>query len=138
MAPIARRQFVRQTAFAAAALWGRPIEALRATQPIFKSREQRTAPLDAAAIRKFAGEITGHVITPEASDYESSRLVFNRAFDLHPALIVRCAGSFDVARTLDLAQSQKVLLAVRGGGHSRVGYGVCDGGAIGDGGRKAS
>ncbi len=130
MALITRRHFVQQTAFAAAALWGRPIEALAATRPIFEDREQNTPPIDAAAIRKLAAEIAGHVITPEASDYESSRLVFNRAFDLHPALIVRCADSADVARALDFAESQKVPLAIRGGGHSRLGYGMCDGGVV--------
>ena len=63
-------------------------------------------------------------------DYESSRLVFNRAFDRRPALIVRCAVASDVARALDFAQNQNLPLAVRGGGHSRLGYGMCDGGVV--------
>ena len=92
--------------------------------------EQNAGQVNADAIRKLASRITGHVITPGASDYESSRLIFNRAFDLRPALIVRCAGSSDVARALDFAQSQRVPLAIRGGGHSRLGYGVCDGGVV--------
>ena len=78
-------------------------------------------PIDAAAIRKLASPITGHVITPEAPDYESSRLVGNRAYDRHPALIVRCAGASDVTRALDFGQSQSLPLAVRGGGHSAAG-----------------
>ncbi len=97
---------------------------------MFEARQQNAAPLDAAAIRKLASEITGHVITTEAPDYESSRLVFNRAFDQRPALIVRCAGASDVGRALDFAQSQNLPLAVRGGGHSRAGFGVCDGGVV--------
>jgi FAD/FMN-containing dehydrogenase len=130
MALTTRRQFVQQTAFAAAGLYGCPMKALVGAPWTFEAREQSAAPPDAAAIRKLASEITGHVITPEASDYESSRLVFNRAFDLRPALIVRCAGSSDVARVLDFSQRQKVPVAVRGGGHSRVGYGMCDGGVV--------
>jgi hypothetical protein len=70
------------------------------------------------------------VITPDASDYESSRLVNNRAYDRHPALIVRCASASDVARALDFCQRQSLPLAVRGGGHSAAGYGVCDGGVV--------
>lgn len=70
------------------------------------------------------------MITPEASDYESVRLVFNRAFDRRPAVIVRCAGPSDAARTLDFAQTRKLPLAVRSGGHSRLGYGMCDGGVV--------
>jgi hypothetical protein len=130
MALITRRQFVQQTAFAAAGLYGRPIEALAGAPWTFEAREQSATQLDAASIRKLASEITGHIITSEASDYESSRLVFNRAFDLRPALIVRCATSSDVARALDFARSNSLRLAVRAGGHSRLGYGMCDGGVV--------
>jgi hypothetical protein len=87
-------------------------------------------PLDSASLRKLVSEIKGHVITSEASDYESARVVFNRAFDRHPAVIVSCAGASDVARTLDFAQTNKLPLAVRGGGHSRLGYGMCDHGVV--------
>ena len=132
MPRVTRRRFVQQTVFAAAALWGRPIEALATTRPIFQARGPKATPVGAAAIRKLAAEISGRVITPEVSDYESSRLVFNRAFDLHPALIVRCGSSSDVARALDFAQSQKLPLAVRSGGHSRLGYGMCNGGVVVD------
>jgi hypothetical protein len=127
MALTTRRQFVQQTAVAGAALYGLPIKVLGGARRIFEAREQNAAQLDAAAIRKLASQITGHVITTEAPDYESSRLVFNRAFDQRTALIVRCAGASDVARALDFAQSQNLPLAVRGGGHSAAGYGACDG-----------
>ena len=130
MALITRRRFVQQAAFAAAALYGRPIKVLAGPERIFEAPEQNAAPLDATAIRKLASEITGHVITPEAPDYESSRLVFNRAFDRRPALIVRCSGASDVARALDFAQHRNLPLAVRGGGHSAAGFGACDGGVV--------
>ena len=130
MSLITRRRFVQQTAFAAAGLYGHPIKVLAGTRRIFGAREENAAPLDAAAIRKLVSEISGQVITPEASDYESSRLVNNRAFDQRPALIVRCASASDVARALDFGQSQSLPLAVRGGGHSAAGYGVCDGGVV--------
>jgi FAD binding domain/Berberine and berberine like len=130
MALTTRRQFVRQTAFAAAALYGHPIKELAGARRMFEAREQNAPPLDAAAIRKLASQITGHVITPDAPEYESARLVFNRAFDRRPAVIVRCAGAPDVARALDFAQSQNLPLAVRSGGHSRLGYGMSDRGVV--------
>src|ERR1700719_3165012 len=119
MALTTRRQVVQQTAFAAAALCGSPIKALAGTRRMFEAHEQNAAPLDATAIRKLVSQISGHVITPETPDYESARLIFNRAFDRRPALIVRCAGAPDVARVLEFAQSQNLPLAVRGGGHNR-------------------
>ena len=57
-------------------------------------------------------------------------MVFNRAFDLRPALIVRCGSGSDVARTLDFGQKHDLPPAVRGGGHSRLGYGMRDGGVV--------
>ena len=130
MALITRRRFVQRTAFAAAALYGRPMKLLGGGRGIFGEREQNTTPVDAAAIRKLVSQITGHVITPEAPDYEPSRLVGNRAYDRHPALIVCCAGASDVTRALDFGQSQSLPLAVRGGGHSAAGFGACDGGLV--------
>jgi hypothetical protein len=130
VALVTRRRFVQQTALSAAALCGRSTKLLGAGRRIFEDREQNPALLDAAAIRKLASQITGHVITPQAPDYESSRLVGNRAYDRHPALIVRCASASDVTRALDFGQSQSLPLAVRSGGHSAAGFGVCDGGLV--------
>jgi len=130
MALSTRRQFVQQAALAAAAVYGRPITARAEGRRITEGLAQNASPIDADAIRKLASQIAGHVITPETSAYESSRMIFNRAFDLRPAVIVRCDGASDVARALDFAQGQKVPIAVRGGGHSRVGYGMCDGGVV--------
>jgi len=125
-----RRQFLRQTSLAAAALCGPSTKAFAEASGFFEDRAQGIAPIDAGSIRKFASQLAGHVITPEMPDYDSSRLVFNRAFDRHPALIVRCSGASDVARALDFAQSHHLPLAVRAGGHSRLGYGMCDGGVV--------
>src|SRR5581483_4277662 len=128
MALTTRRQFVQQTELTAAVLYGQPVRAR--LKDIAEGPGQNPAPVDAASIRKLASRINGHVITPEAGEYEAARLVFNRAFDRHPALIVRCAGSSDVARALDFAQARNLPLAVRAGGHSRVGFSMCDGGVV--------
>src|SRR5579864_3895829 len=127
-----RRQFVRQTAIAATALYTRSMDVLAEAERILEQREQNGSPPSATAIRKLVSQISGSVITPEIPDYESARLIFNRAFDERPALIVRCASASDVARSLEFAQSQKLLLAVRGGGHNRAGFSVCDGGVVVD------
>ena len=128
MTLITRRRFVQRMTLAAASLYGLPKRVPAGTRRIIGAHGQNATPLDAAAIRKLASEITGHVITPDASDYESARLVINPEFDRHPALIVRCASPSDIARALDFSQRQSLPLAVRGGGHSA--YGVCDGGVV--------
>jgi len=132
MPPITRRQFVERAGLTGAAFCVGSRNVLADARQILEEGGQNAVALDAASIRKFASEIGGRVITPEASDYESARLIFNHAFDRHPALIVRCAGASDVARTLDFGQKCNLPLAVRAGGHSRVGYGMCDGGVVVD------
>jgi FAD binding domain/Berberine and berberine like len=129
MAPITRRRFVRQTA-SAGALYGWPLTAFGGSHGLFEAGRPSRAPLDADAIHNLASHIVGRVITPEASEYNAARSIFNRAFDRHPALIVRCAGPSDVARTLEFAQTRHLPLAVRAGGHSRLGFGMCDGGVV--------
>ena len=124
MAVITRRGFIQQTALGATALYECRSKVLADVQRRFESHEQNAAPLDFAAIRRLGSTIVGSVITPDGSEYEAARLIFNRAFDLHPAVIVRCAGLSDVVRALEFAQRQKVPLAVHGGGHSRLGS-VC-------------
>jgi FAD/FMN-containing dehydrogenase len=130
MAMSSRRLFLRQTSLGVAAVCLPCSKVFAAATQAFDGPAQGVARADAAVIRKFASQITGHIITQEMSDYDSSRLVFNRAFDRHPLVIVRCAGASDVARTLDFAQTHNLPLAVRGGGHSRLGYGMCDGGVV--------
>jgi FAD/FMN-containing dehydrogenase len=128
---ITRRQFLQQAALAAAAVGGQPLEKALAGAPrTTETLAQRPGPPDAESVRKFASGLAGRVITAESSDYESARLVFNVAFDLRPALLVRCAAVSDVARALDFAQNQRLPLAVRGGGHSRAGFSTCDGGLV--------
>jgi len=50
--------------------------------------------------------------------------------DRHPSLIVRCAGVADVISAVKFAGTNKLLVAVRGGGHNISGNAVCDGGIV--------
>ena len=129
MALITRRHFARQTAFAAA-LCRRPLWAIGELHRLLDADKQNGAPPDPQTIHKLASQIVGQVITPEAADYDAARSIFNRAFDRRPAVIVRCGSPSDVARSLDFAQAQHLPLAVRAGGHSRLGFGMCDGGVV--------
>jgi FAD/FMN-containing dehydrogenase len=86
--------------------------------------------LDPTTLRRWAASLTGPVILPGDGGYEDSRKVWNRAIDRHPAAIVRCGSADDIRRAVELARVHGVPLAVRGGGHSQGGYGVCEGGIL--------
>ena len=76
----------------------------------------------------FRGELidTGHPA------YEQTRqsLLFNGMHDRRPALIARCSCASDVQAALAYARSEKLVVAVRGGGHSTPGYSSCDDGVV--------
>jgi FAD/FMN-containing dehydrogenase len=80
----------------------------------------------AADIPGFEGEL----IRPQDSGFEAARKVYNAMIDRRPALVARCASDADVAKVVDFAREQGLLLAVRGGGHNGAGLGTCDGGVV--------
>ena len=129
MAIINRRNFVQQTVFATA-LYASPLKAWEGSLSLMDERGEDSPTLDPGSVRKLASDVAGAVITPDNPAYETTRLIFNRAFDRRPAVIVRCSSPSDVARSLEFARTKHLPLAVRGGGHSRLGYGMCDGGLV--------
>ena len=88
------------------------------------------ANLSSESIRKFATSIAGEIILPDDERYQKARRVWNHVIDKHPAMIARCAGADDVCRAIEFARENELLTAVRSGGHSFAGYGVCDGGLV--------
>ena len=72
----------------------------------------------------------GELILPGDPRYDASRSVFNAVVDRYPGMIARCATPGDVAAGVGFARETGMVVAVRGGGHSVVGYGVCDGGIV--------
>jgi FAD/FMN-containing dehydrogenase len=76
------------------------------------------------------GSIAGQLHLPADSSYDESRKVFNAMHDKRPAVIVRCANTQDVATAVRFARQNRLLIAVRCGGHSVAGLSVCDQGVL--------
>ncbi len=91
-----------------------------------------TAPtrIGEATIAEFAAGLRGTAVRHTDADYDLERSIWNGAHDRRPAVIARCAGVADVIRTVDLARSEGLPLAVRGGGHSIPGFSTVDGGIV--------
>jgi hypothetical protein len=128
MAPITRRDFIRQTASATGAFSWLAFWVDGTTNGL--GLREKSSSINAAEIRKLASQVSGHVTTPDASDYDEARQVNNHAYDRHPAAIVRCSSPADVARALDFGRSHSLPIAVRCGRHSSAGFGVCDDGLV--------
>jgi FAD/FMN-containing dehydrogenase len=86
--------------------------------------------LQKAAVNEFIDALTGPVLRPGDTDYDSARKIWNGMHDKRPALIARVAGNEDISQAVQFAKSNNLLLAVRGGGHSWPGKSVCDGGLM--------
>ena len=86
--------------------------------------------MNTAAIQTFKTALRGKLIQPGEPDYDAARKVYNAMIDRRPRLIARCADVADVIAGVNLAREQKLLVAVRGGGHNGGGLGVCDDGLV--------
>jgi hypothetical protein len=95
-----------------------------------KSSRMRIDVLSSQTIRKFADAMRGEVILPDDRRYAKARRVWNHAVNLKPALIARCIDREDVIRAVEFARYHEMLTAIRSGGHSFAGHGVCDGGMV--------
>jgi FAD/FMN-containing dehydrogenase len=89
-----------------------------------------TTVIPAKAIKDFAASLQGHLVTMGHTDYDQARRLWNKMFDERPALIARCSGAADVAKSIQFARERDLLVAVRGGGHSYQGYSTCKGGLV--------
>jgi FAD/FMN-containing dehydrogenase len=90
---------------------------------------QRTT-LERAALQELSDSLHGSLILPAHPHYDTARRVWNGMIDRRPAMVVMCADAEDVTNAVTFANERKLLLAVRGGGHSFSGQSTCDGGMV--------
>jgi len=83
-------------------------------------------PLTAGAIGALKTSLRGPVIEPADPDYAETRKVYNAMIDKKPLAIARCADVADVIACVNFARENKLLLAIRGGGHNAGGLGIAD------------
>ena len=86
--------------------------------------------MDQSAFEKFKAGLRGELLRPGDSGYDDARKIWNGMIDKRPALIARCAGVADVIHSVNFAQANNLVVAVRGGGHNVAGNAVCDGGLV--------
>jgi FAD/FMN-containing dehydrogenase len=74
--------------------------------------------------------LTGHVIWPEAPEYETARRGFNLRHSRFPAAIVVCSSVKDVRNAVRWARQRGMPIRARSGGHSYEGFSVVDDGLV--------
>ncbi len=81
-------------------------------------------------IKEFKSTFKGEVLLSSDTAYESARQIWNAMIDKHPTLIARCTAISDVVQAVNFARDNKLLLAIRGGGHNIAGNAICDNGIV--------
>jgi FAD/FMN-containing dehydrogenase len=82
------------------------------------------------AVTGLRSNLRGTVALPGEDGYDAARTIWNAMIDRRPGVVVRCLGAADVIKAVKLARDERLLLAVRSGGHNIAGNAVCDGGLL--------
>src|SRR3712207_5732771 len=88
------------------------------------------AQISDAAVAALRADFRGALLFPGDAGYEEARRVWNGNIDRTPALIAHCTGVADVIAALTFARDNRLLVAVRGGGHNAAGYATGKGGIV--------
>jgi FAD/FMN-containing dehydrogenase len=81
-------------------------------------------------ISQLRSLVKGTVITPGDAAYDAARTVFYGGIDRRPAVVIQAADATDVSAVVALGRRTGLEVAIRSGGHSLAGHGVCDGGIV--------
>lgn len=82
--------------------------------------------LDAESFLAFSESLRGAALTPEDDRYDDCRAIWNAMIDRRPGLIVQCAGTADVIRSVNFARENNLRITVRGAGHNIAGSSIAD------------
>jgi hypothetical protein len=130
-----RRQFC-QTAVAAGLTTAMPARIVLAQQSKVSrnmpaglpalSLDEEMVTIEAAAVSELAESLRGSLLLNGEFGYDGARSIWNGMHDRFPALIVQAADADDVSSAVTFAREHRLLLSVKGGGHSWPGRSVAD------------
>jgi hypothetical protein len=78
------------------------------------------------SVAGLKNNLRGKLIQQNEPGYEDARKVYNGMIDKYPAMIAYCADIADVIQCVNFARENKILLAVRSGGHNAGGLGIAN------------
>jgi UDP-N-acetylenolpyruvoylglucosamine reductase len=86
--------------------------------------------LDSKKIDEFKNNLRGELIQPGDANYDEACKVYNGMIHKSPRMIARCTDVPDIITAVNFGRDNKMLVAIRGGGHNGGGLGTCDDGLV--------
>ena len=86
--------------------------------------------MNSSTLQALQEKLRGPLITPEHTDYDAARAVYNGMINKRPAAILPVSQVADVISAVNFARDAGMDIAVRGGGHSAPGFGTWDDGLV--------
>ena len=83
-----------------------------------------------AAIAALKSSLRGALIQPTDPNYNEARKIYNAWHDKRPRLIAEVADVTDVIACVNFARTEKMVVAIQGGGHNAGGLGSVDDGLV--------
>jgi FAD/FMN-containing dehydrogenase len=96
----------------------------------FRTTEGGTVAIATERLDALRATLRGNLIFPADPGYDVARTLWNAMIDRRPAAVVRAAGAGDVIQAVNFARQNRLLLAIKGGGHNIAGKAACDGGLM--------
>ena len=91
--------------------------------------DQRGGPhnVPRSALDALAAQINGSLIYPTDEAFAESTTIWNALARREPAVVIRPSNTEAVARTVDFARDNGLLLSIKGGGHNIAGLALAEG-----------
>ena len=86
--------------------------------------------VEETVFQNFKSSIRGQIIMKGDPTYEDERKVYNGMIDKKPGMIVKCRDVADVIACVNFGRDNKILTAIRSGGHNAGGLGLCNDGLV--------
>ena len=81
-------------------------------------------------LANLKANLRGALIGRSDEEYDEARKLYNGMIDKRPLVIARCADVADVITAVNFGRDNRLLVAVRGGGHNGPGLGSVDDGLV--------
>jgi len=92
-----------------------------------KTLDGGVSDIDSEKVGALSSSLRGSVFSEGDREFDEARTIWNAMVDRKPGLVIRAMGASDVRNAVSFARDNRLLIAVRSGGHQIAGHAVAEG-----------